>query len=76
MITLCWKGIIDCFFFAIFFYSKFIFILMLFLRIIPGIFYSKLRENQEKLPSIQVSQLSELLQRRGTQYKLKQEKVL
>lgn len=75
MITLCWKGIID-FFFAIFFYSKFIFILMLFLRIIPGIFYSKLRENQEKLPSIQVSQLSELLQRRGTQYKLKQEKVL
>ena len=63
-------------FFASFFYAKFIFILMFFLRIIPGIFYSKLRENQENLPSVQVSQLSELLQRRGTQYKLKPDKVL
>ena len=32
MITLCWKEIIDCFF-SSFFYAKFIFILMLFLKI-------------------------------------------
>lgn len=74
MITLCWKEIIDGFLSVS--SMSFIFILMLFIRIIPGIFYSKLRENQENLPSVQASQLSELLQRRGTQYKLKPDKVL